>query len=260
MGFIVSIYNTVFYDPLLNGLIFLIKVVPFHDVGIAVIVLTVIVKFIIFPFQHRAIITQRKMKELEPELKRIKEKHKKDSQEQARKTMELYRRHGVNPFSSFVTVLIQLPIFIALYKIFIVGVNFDPSQIYSFISIPKYINVHFLGIIDMTQKSYVLAALAGISQFFQMKLAIPPVKKAVPGERSFKNDLARSMSMQAKYIMPAFIFFIAIKFSSAMALYWTTMNIFAIIHESIVRRMAKKNIHSVPKNNGKAIKDNRIID
>ena len=80
-GFIVSIYNTVFYDPLLNGLIFLIKVVPMHDVGIAVITLTIIVKFIIFPFQHRAIITQRKMKEIEPELKKIRSEERRVGKE-----------------------------------------------------------------------------------------------------------------------------------------------------------------------------------
>ncbi len=253
-GFIVSIYHTAFYEPLLNGLVFLTGILPLHDIGFAVIILTIIVKFIIFPFQHRAIITQRKMRELEPELKSIKEKFKKDNQEQAKKTMELYRAHGVNPLSGFLILLIQLPIFIALYRIFMGGVNFDVSSLYSFVSVPETINANFLGILDMTKSSYVLAALAGITQFFQMKLAIPPVKKASAKEKTFKDDLARSMSVQARYIMPAFIFFIAMKFSAAMSLYWTTMNIFAIVHESVIIKKAKK----IARKYGKTTGNNKI--
>ncbi len=252
-GFVVSVYNAVFYEPLLNGLVFLIDAAPLHDVGIAVIVLTIAVKFIIFPFQHRAVVAQRKMRELEPELKKIKEKHKKDSQEQARKTMELYRQHGLNPFSSFVVILIQLPVFIALYKIFTVGMDFNPAHIYSFVKVPENIKVNFLGLIDMAKTSYILAATAGITQFFQMKLAIPPAKKTVSARSSFKDELAKSMSVQAKYIMPVFIFFIAMKFSSAMALYWTTMNIFAIVHEMAVKKKAEKS-------HGKTTGNNQIAD
>jgi len=240
MGFIVSAYNTVFYDPLLNALVFLIDVLPLHDMGIAVILLTIAVKFLIFPFQHRAILTQKKMRELEPDLKKIKETHKKDSQEQAKKTMALYKQHGVNPFANFIILLIQLPIFIALYKIFIVGVDFDLSRLYSFIAEPETIKTSFLGFFEMTQTSYILAALAGISQFFQMKLAMPPMKKDIVSGKSFKDDLAKSMSVQMRYIMPGIIFIFAAKLASAMALYWTTMNVFAIVHEMVVQRKAKK--------------------
>ncbi len=258
-GFLVSVYNIVFYQPLLNGLVFLIDVMPMHDIGLAVILLTIIVKFIIFPFQHRSIITQRKMRELAPELKRVKEKYKKDSQMQAKKTMEIYREHGINPLSGFLILLIQLPLFIALYKIFMGGVNFDSSIIYPFISVPQNINIHFLGFFDMTQRSYFWAALAGISQFFQMKLSIPVPEKTSESQKTFKDDLARSMGVQARYIMPAFVFFIALKFSSAMALYWTTMNIFAIVHESVVKKKAEKITRTTQKN-GETTGNNKITD
>ncbi len=258
-SFLISIYNVVFYQPLLNGLVFLINAMPMHDIGFAVILLTIIVKFIIFPFQHRSIMTQRKMRELGPELKRIKEKYKKDNQTQAKRTMELYREHGINPLSGFLILLIQLPLFIALYKIFMGGINFDTSIIYSFIHIPQNININFLGFFDMTQRSYFLAALAGISQFFQMKLSIPVPEKTNNTKKTFKDDLARSMGVQARYIMPAFIFFIALKFSSAMALYWTTMNIFAIVHESVVKRQAEK-ITKITQKNGETTGNNKIAD
>lgn len=246
---IISFYNTVFYEPLLNGLIFLIDIMPAHDIGLAVILLTIIVRFIIFPFQHRAVVTQRKMRDLEPDLKKIKEKHKKDNQEQAKKTMELYKQHGINPFSGFLVILVQLPVFIALYKIFMAGANFDQSHIYSFIALPETVKINFLGLVDMAQKSYVLAFLAGATQFFQMKLAIPPIKKGGIGKGTFSESLAKSMSLQAKYVMPIFIFFIGLSFSSAIALYWTTMNIFAILHEVIVAKKAKKNYEQSIGNN-----------
>lgn len=240
MSFISPIFNTIFFEPLLNALVFLVGIMPFNDIGIAVVLLTIIVRFIIFPLSHKTTINQIKMKQLEPKLKEIKEKFKSDSQEQAKKTMELYRSHGINPFSGFITLLIQIPIIIALYKVFMAGINFDPSHLYSFIKIPENINVNFLGLFNMTEKSYVLGFLTGLSQFIQMRLALPPIKKREPKADSFKDELARNMNVQMRYVMPVIVLFIASRFISAIAVYWTTMNIFAIIHEAIVRKKAKR--------------------
>lgn len=248
MSFISSVFNTVFYKPLLNGLIFLIGILPFHDVGIAVIILTLFVRFLIFPLTHRAIVTQIKVRELEPEIKQIKEKFKKDMQEQSKRTMELYRKHGINPFSGFINLMIQIPIIFALYKVFVTGINFDYSLIYSFITIPENINIIFLGLFDMTQKNYILAFITGASQFIQMRLAIPPVKVQ-------REDFASRLNTQMRYTMPIIVFFVVSRFSSAIAIYWTTMNIFAIIHELIVRKKAKK----ITNKNGET-KDNHQIN
>jgi len=234
------IFNKVFYEPLLNGLAWLIGILPFHDVGIAVIILTIIVRLIIFPFTHNATVTQVKMKHLEPELKKIKEKFKNNNQEQTKKTMELYKKHGINPVFGLLALFVQIPILFALYKVFLAGGGFDITHLYSFISVPDFINTKFLGLIEMSQKSYILAILASISTFIQMRLAMPPIKKSSGGTNSFKDNLAKSMSIQMRYIMPLFVFYIALKFSSALALYWTTMNIFAIVHETIVRKRAGK--------------------
>ncbi|MCX6731553.1 MAG: YidC/Oxa1 family membrane protein insertase [Candidatus Parcubacteria bacterium] len=234
------IFNKVFYEPLLNSLVWLIGILPFHDVGFAVIILTIVVRLIIFPFTHNATVTQNKMKNLEPELKEIKEKFKNNSQEQTKKTMELYKRHGINPVSGILALFVQLPILFALYRVFLNGGGFDVSHLYHFISVPDFINTKFLGLIDMSKKSYILAGLASVSQFFQMRLAMPPLKKSSNETNSFKDNLAKSMSIQMRYIMPFFIFYIALRFSSALALYWTTMNIFAIVHETIVRKKAQK--------------------
>ena len=233
------LYNLIFFEPLLNGLALLIKYLPFHDMGLAIIILTLAVRFIILPFTHKSTVTQIKMKRLEPELREIKNTHKNDSQAQAKKTMELYKQHGINPVAGILTLFIQIPIIFALYKVFLGGTTFDPAHLYYFVTAPDFVNAKFLGLIDVTQKSYIMPVLAALTQFYQMKLAIPPIKKQ-PGENSFKDNLARSMNVQMRYVMPFFIFFIGLKLSSGIALYWTTMNVFAIVHEAIVRKKAEK--------------------
>lgn len=249
-----NFFYTVFYEPLLNSLIWIIGIIPYHDVGFAIIILTLFVRAIVFPFNHRAIVTQRKIKQLEPKLKEIKEKFKKDNQEQAKKIMELYKGHGINPFSGFLTLLIQLPLIFALYKVFSSGINFDHARLYSFISVPDKININFLGIFDITQKSYIWAFLTAGSQFLQMRLAIPPVKNFQKAVGTFKEDFAKNMSMQMRYVLPFFIFFVALRFSAAISVYWTTMNIFAIVHETIVKNKAEKYLE-----NGTAKTNNKRI-
>ncbi len=238
-----DIFNTLLYEPLLNGLIFLTSVVPYGDVGLAVIVLTLLVKIILFPFSHKSVKTQRRMKEIEPEIKKLKEKYNKDKQEQARKVMELYQQHSLNPFSGCLFFLVQFPVIIALYWVFWRGLSngIDPSALYSFITVPESVNFNFLGFIDMTGKSYVLAAIAGISQYFQLQLSLPatPPKKE-QATSSFKDEFARNFSFQMRYMFPIFVFIISYTISSAVALYWAVSNIFMLGHELWVRHKAKQ--------------------
>lgn len=240
-----AFFNTFFYEPILNGLIATLGFLPIHDIGLAVIILTVIVRFIIFPLSHKATVTQKKIKDLEPELKDLKEKYK-DKKDQAEKIMELYKKHGINPFSlvSILALLLQIPIFFAMYKVFIGGMDFDHALLYSFVSVPAEISKNFLGFIDVTQKNFILAALAGISQFIQIKLAIPPIKAEDVKRGDFKSELGRSMNLQMRYFMPAIIFFVATRLPAALSLYWLTMNVFSIVHEYAVRRKAKKMLNN----------------
>jgi YidC/Oxa1 family membrane protein insertase len=235
-----SIFHLIFYKPLYNALVFLLGIIPGHDVGIAVIVLTLVVQFVLFPFRHKSVIAQRKMKEIEPEIHKIKEQFKKDKQEQTKQIMALYRSHGVSPFSGFLMLLIQLPVFFALYRLFLGGIGFNPTDLYSFVSLPAMIQTKFLGLIDISKANYIFAFLAGLTQFLQMYLSFPKVPKQKNGPATFQDQLSRTMSMQAKYFMPLLIFFIALKLSSAITLYWTTMNVFAIVHEIIVSYRAKR--------------------
>ena len=239
----IAFFNTFFYEPLYNGLVFLISVMPGTDVGLAVIVLTLLVKIIILPLSHKSVASQAKMRSIEPEMKRVKEQHK-DKQEQARQVMDLYKKHGVNPFSGCFLMLVQLPIIFALYWVFFKGLanNIDQTILYSFVVAPEQINVHFLGFIDMSQKNIILAALAGISQYFQMKLSMPPIPKddgeKKKGDMSFKDEFAKNMNLQMRYMLPGIVFFVAYSISSAVALYWLVSNLFSIGHELVVKRKA----------------------
>ncbi|PIR69592.1 MAG: hypothetical protein COU47_02445 [Candidatus Niyogibacteria bacterium CG10_big_fil_rev_8_21_14_0_10_46_36] len=243
MGFLLSIYNDFFFQPLFNALVFLTGLMPLHDLGLAVIVLTVLVRFVIFPFTHRSIVTQIKIREIEPEIKKIREKHKNNQQEIAQKTMELYKQHGVSPFSGCLMLIIQFPVLIALYQVFIKSISDSAHLLYSFIALPEKINVQFLSLVNLTEASLIVAILAGLSQFIQMKLAIPPNTEKAGA--SSPEDMTKRFMSQAKYIFPIFIILISLRFPAALALYWTTSNVFAILHEGVVR---KKSFALAPEN------------
>jgi YidC/Oxa1 family membrane protein insertase len=238
-----ALYHSIIFNPLYNGLIGIFALLPWVDAGIAVVLLTIIVRLILYPLSRKAVLTQVRMQEIAPELAVIKEKYKDNSEEQAKKTLALYKEKEVNPFSGVFVLLIQLPIIFALYRIFLHAgfPNIDPTLLYSFVHAPAHINTTFLGLINITEKSVVLAILAAISAFFQIKLATSRQVVAPKGDKpSFSDDLARSMQTQMKYFFPIIVFFISYKISGVVALYWLTTNLFTIGQEIVVRRNLKK--------------------
>lgn len=243
-------YHTFIFDPLYNGLIGLIDLFPWMDAGIAVIVFTIVVKLILFPLSKKAITTQVRMKELEPQLNKIKEMHKGDKQAQSLKTMELYKTSGVNPFSSFLQLLIQLPILWALYRIFMNSglpvVNM--SYLYSFIHAPV-INMHFLGLLDVSKPSIFLSIVAAAAQFLQLHFSLAGSSAKNPAGKSAGGaaDIAQNMNKQMKYIFPVMIFFISYRISAVIAIYWTVSNLFTLGQELVVRRRLAKTGTAVAK-------------
>ncbi len=243
-----AFYHIFIHDPLYNGLIGIFTLLPWADAGVAIIILTCVVRLILFPLSRKAVHTQVKMQEINPALALIKEKYKDNSQEQAKKTLELYKEKGVNPFSGVLVLLIQLPIILALYRIFLYSglPAVNSSILYSFIHAPTQINTVFLGLINLTEKSVVLAVLAAVTTFFQLKLAAPiPTNKSKDGSKSFGDNLAQSMQTQMKYFFPVLVFFISYKISGVIALYWLVSNLFTIGQEIVVRRKLKAKISLV---------------
>jgi YidC/Oxa1 family membrane protein insertase len=243
-----SLWNTVFYQPIYNILIFIINNITFHDVGFAIILVTIIIKLILSPLTRKSIKSQILMKRMEPELKQIK-KDFPDKEEQAKKTFELYKKHGTNPFSGCLVVILQLPVIFALYYVFYKGLAVNTSIIYSFIQIPTTLHTNFLGLIEMSSHSIFLAIFAGITQFVQGYLSAPvkPGKvEIVKGEaanepKPFQDQLSDSMQMNVRYVLPIFIAFIAWKISAAVALYWIVSNMFTIVQEWYIRRQLAQN-------------------
>ena len=240
-----ALWNNFLYEPLYNALVFLVSIVPGGDVGIALIILTILVKLVLFPLTKKSIISQARLKQLEPEINKIK-KSESSKEAQAKKTMELYKVNKVNPFSGCLTILIQLPIIIALYYVFLKGLTFDHDAVYSFLKFPQSINMKFLGLVDMASRNVVLAILAGLSQFIQVKLSTSFVKQVPPlvgkdgkTERNFSTELTKSMNTQMKYVLPVFITIISLQVSAAVALYWCASNVFTIFQEILVRRHMK---------------------
>ncbi len=232
-----DVFHVLVYKPLYNGLIFLIDIVPYADVGIAVILLTVVVKIILLPLAYKASVMQRKIREITPQIKGLKEKYK-DKQEQTLKTLELYKEHNIRPFTSILVMFAQIPIIFGLYWVFFKGglPDVDLDLLYSFVPAPASVpNMLSFGFLDMAGKSISLALIAGVAQYFLSKLTLPtPAPR--PDKPSLKDDLAHSMHLQMKYVMPIIIAVFAYMISAAVALYWATSNIFAIVQELLIRK------------------------
>ncbi len=233
-------YSTLIFNPLYNGLIGLIDLFPWMDAGIAVIVFTIIVRLILFPLSKKAIVTQVRMKEIQPEIDALRETMKSDREGQAMKMMQLYKDKKISPFSSFLVILIQLPIIFALYSIFINSglptVNQD--LLYSFVSVP-IINMHFLGLVDMSQKSIILALIAAIAQYFQLHYSLAATAVSTGKGSSPQQDMMQNMTRTMKYIFPVMIFLFSFNVSSVIALYWTVSSLFTLGQELVVRRHLK---------------------
>lgn len=215
------------------------------SVGLSVVILTVLVKSAILPLSHKSIKTQSNLRKIDPEIRKIKEKHKNNQQDQAKATMELYKMHGINPFSGCLLTLIQIPIIFGLYWVFwkgLLDIETNKAILYSFVDIPTVMNFYFLGI-NLVEKNITVSILAGVSQFFLMKLSMPPIKiddKKSNETQSFSDEFKKGLSTQARYVLPVVIAVVSLNFHAVVPLYWLTSNLFSLGHELLVRRSAKK--------------------
>jgi len=230
MSFIFSIFHTFFYQPLFNGLIFLYNVLPVHDLGIAIVLFTIIIRLILYPLNQKAIVSQAALSKLQPQIKEIQEKQKGDKVKQSQALMELYKKNDINPAAGCLPLLVQLPVLLALYQVFLAGL--DPNKLnglYSFIQKPENINLMFLGIIDLSHANYILAILAGIFTYFQSKMMTGSQVKS-----SNDGDFSSTLNKQMLYFMPLFTVFIAWKLPAGLTLYWAVITLFGIIQQYLI--------------------------
>lgn len=229
----VNLFNTYLYNPLLNFLIYLYHNFSFGDIGIAVILLTVLVRIVLFPVFYKGAKDQAIMQKIAPKLKEIQTKHKDDKEKQVKETMALYKDHKVNPFSQIFLLLIQLPIMIAIFKIFSDGIKTITD-----------LNPYFFGLIDLTQKNLILVLIAAGLQFYQTKLMIPKTDKNA-------KDLspAEKMGKQMMYIGPVMTVLIFSSLPSVISLYWLTFSAFSVIQQIVINK--RLNINQELKEEGK---------
>lgn len=219
-------FHTFFYEPVYNLLVLVLTFVPLHDVGTAIVVVTLIVKVFLLPLNLSALRTQYMMKKVEPEMKRIKELQKTDPQKASKDMIELYKKESINPFSSLFVMILQIPIFFALYFVFSKGLFNDPKSIYSFVVFPDTLHDLAFGLFDVTKKNIVVAVLAGLSSYFlarrQTETMVTSGEKKK--EESFQDQFMKSMKVQLLYVLPVIITVSAAALPSALALYWFVSN------------------------------------
>jgi YidC/Oxa1 family membrane protein insertase len=229
-------FHTILYVPLYNLLVFLVGVIPGGDIGVAVILATIIVRLLLWPLSMSAAKTQKAMKTMQPEMKEVREKYKNNQELQMKEMMALYKKYDVHPFASLLPVFIQLPIVIGLYWVFrtesLPGI--DQAVLYPFVHSPLAASALFLGLISVTSHSIPLAAVAALSQLAQAWYAIP-VPPASTEATSAGDDFARAMALQMRFVLPVVIAFVAYA-SGAIALYFITTNLVSLLQEFIVRR------------------------
>ncbi len=237
-----NIWHTIFFDPVYNTLVFFIDAFPGGDVGLAIVATVVVVKVLLLPLSIKAVKTQKIMREIDPKLREIKVKYKDKREEQAKAMLEIYREAGMNPFASILVMFIQIPFIIALYMSVSNGGGvplpaINTELLFSFIPNPETVSMVMLGFFDITTKNLPLALLAGITQFMYTRYAMPALAtKDANAVSSFKDDFARNMQLQMRYVMPVMIIGIAYYFTAAIALYFVVSNLMTLAQEYIVRR------------------------
>jgi YidC/Oxa1 family membrane protein insertase len=235
---IASIFNLVLYQPLFNFLVILYDYLPGHDFGIAVIVLTIVIRLALYPSTAKATKTQKAINAIQPKLKEIQEKYKDDKEKQVKETLELYKQAEISPFGSLLSTFIQIPILLALYWVFRNG--FNPNELvnlYGFVSNPGVIDAKFIGLVDLSKPNIVMAILATITQFFQTKMMVPKTKN-----KSKNPDFSVIMQKQMVYFFPFLTLFILLGLPSALGLYWAVGSLFLIAQQYIIAKENNKEI------------------
>lgn len=215
-----SLFNTYLYNPLLSALIFLYENIPGHDLGVAIIVLTIAIRIILLPLFYKGAKDQAIMQRLAPKIKEIQKNHKDDRAKQAQALMELYREHKVNPFSQFLIIIIQLPVLIALYWVFLRGIPANSG-----------LDHYFLGFIDLSSRSLIIVVLAALAQYLQGKLALPKIAKN-NSELSPMEKMGRQMVFFGPVLTIMFLSYLP----SAVGLYWLTTSIFSVIQQIVINK------------------------
>lgn len=235
MNFFTNLFNILLYQPILNLLVWLYLYI--HNFGLAVIIITLLIKIILSPLNLQAIRSQKAIQQIQPKILEIQKKYK-DKEKQVEKILNLYKEKKFNPFAGFLPILIQLPILIALFQVFKVGIGAEQLDLlYSFIPRPETIDYMFLGM-DLSKPNLVLAAFTALAQYLQTK-TMPSAPKSKSGAKDDMAKMSEMMQKQMIFILPIFTFFILWQLPAAMGLYWMVVTVFSIVQQYFVLKEKK---------------------
>ncbi|PIZ93849.1 MAG: hypothetical protein CO029_03520 [Candidatus Magasanikbacteria bacterium CG_4_9_14_0_2_um_filter_41_10] len=225
-----AFFTTILYQPIFNLFVWLYDFIP--DMGIIIFIVTVAIKLALHPLTTKSIKAQKDLQEMQPKLEALKKEFKGDQQRIAQETMKLYSEHKVNPLGSCLPMLIQLPVFFALYYVLrgLFGeIRFD--LLYSFVSRPENISPISLGIFDLSQKSIVLAVLAAGTQFFQARMMQSRKPPKEVGEGGKDESMTSMMNKQMLYFLPIMTLMIGMSFPGGLTLYWFLSTLFMLLQQ-----------------------------
>lgn len=239
-------FQTIFYQPVLNLLVFLYNIVPGQDLGIAIVLLTVIIKLILLPLSKKSLQSQKALQDLQPKIEAIKKKYKDKKEEMSKAMMAMYKENKVNPLSSCLPLIIQLPFLFAVFRVFRDGLSGESlNLVYSFIDKPEAINYITLGFLDLAEKNYVLAVLAGAAQFWQARM-MATKKPAVASKGAKDESMAAIMNKQMLYFMPILTVMIAAQFPGGLALYWLLTTLLTVAQQAWLMKKPKESPVDTP--------------
>lgn len=235
----IQLFNTILYEPLLNLLVFIYNILPGHDIGLAIIILTVIIKVVLWPFSWKSVESQKALQDLQPKLDALKKKYANDKAKLSQEMMALYKNQNINPASSCLPLLIQFPILIAVYQVFRSGLTTtELTGIYSFIYNPGQINAISFGFVDLAKPQAVLAVIAGIAQFWQAKMLTSKKQPKVPGAKD--ENITAIMNKQMMFLMPALTIFIGLSLPGGLMIYWLATTLLTIFQQYYMLKRKKK--------------------
>ncbi len=242
-GFFTKVFRTFVTRPLLNALVFIASYVPGYNLGIAIIILTILVKLLLLlPSQH-ALEGQKKLQEIQPKMEELKKKYPGDPKRVQEETMKLWKEMKINPLQSCLPTLLQFPILIGLFFVIRSGVSIETSRhlLYPvYLARPQTVGSFFLGFDLLMPSVYVFPPLLVILQFIQMRMMMKKPKKkdeivVRPTGRRFKFPELDQQTIML-YVLPLMIGFFAIKFPAAVSLYWGISTVFGIVQQWFVMR------------------------
>ncbi len=240
MNLFTETFHTLLYRPLFNVLILLYKYLPGNDFGLAVIVLTFLLRLILYPLMTQSIRYQQTVSEIQPKIQEIQKKYKNNQEQQAKEIINVYKEKKISPFSVFLPLLIQLPLLIALFQVFRSGLQPESmNNLYGFISHPGEINYLFLGLISLPEPNILLAVLTAIVQFFQLKTASPKIKSKKTKKKDSISRFSEMTQKQTPYFLSVFTFVFLTKLPAALGLYWITTSLFSMGQQYILRNHDK---------------------